>query len=179
MDGVLHKPFTIQALADCLMRLAPHQAQPGQAGTPNIVSLGERDEPSERAEEAILDPEILGQLDDMAANGRADFVNRVCGLYLDHAPKTHEDIKRALGDRDTEALGRAAHALKSMSYNIGAIRLARLAGDIERAARIDNTIIGGPQYDSFATVLAVTLDAVKSRLGENKQPARLPAAGRA
>jgi two-component system sensor histidine kinase BarA len=112
----------------------------------------------------------------MAANGRADFVSRVCGLYLDHAPKTQDALERALADRDVEAAGSAAHALKSMSYNIGAMRLARLAGDIERAARIDRRTIDKKQYEAFSKVLDLTLEAVKSRLSTDAANAERPRA---
>ena len=37
----------------------------------------------------------------------------------------------------------AAHALKSMSYNVGALRVAELALHVERWAELGNQIAGG------------------------------------
>jgi CheY-like chemotaxis protein len=183
MDGVLHKPFTMRALGQSLLKALPQRG--AQSGGPAPAEVAARDESAEthaplasaaaEQEEPILNPEILQQLEEMAANGRPDFVTRVCGLYLEHAPRTREELRQAVAGGDTESIGRAAHALKSMSYNIGATRLAKIAGRAEHIARIDNSVLSQADYDELSSTLQTTLEAIKQRLTRDAPPLRASA----
>ncbi|MGE3244969.1 MAG: ATP-binding protein [Beijerinckiaceae bacterium] len=146
MDGVLHKPFTIASMADALRGVfgdAPDRAlgsaQKSAAGPP----------PAE--EDVAIDPALIAQLREMAAAGRPDFVQRVTGLYRDHAPAALNDIKAAFEAADPEAIGKAAHALKSMSYNAGARRVAEASAELERLTRMDKQM---PERDAIARLAA-------------------------
>jgi EAL domain-containing protein (putative c-di-GMP-specific phosphodiesterase class I)/HPt (histidine-containing phosphotransfer) domain-containing protein len=112
----------------------------------------------------MIDPDMLQQLTDMAATGRGDFVERVCGLYLEHAVRTHVELEAALASEDLEAIGRAAHALKSMSYNIGARVVAEACAAIEQAARGELVPPSNEQRLAVTSALQRTLDAVRAIL---------------
>ncbi|MDE2579342.1 MAG: response regulator [Hyphomicrobiales bacterium] len=117
MDGVLHKPFTLDQLGAVL---AAHLATlETNASAPPV-------------EEPAIDPAMIDDLRRMA--GGEALVRRVVALYAAQAPQTVAEIDRAAAAGDTEALRRAAHALKSMSLNIGATTVARSALAIEQAA---------------------------------------------
>ena len=169
MDGVLHKPFTMRALGQCLMTALPQrEAALGRPEEERVrTPPAAPDQTPAGGDEPILNPEMLQQLDEMAANGRPDFVTRVCGLYLEHAPRTGEDLRVALANGDTESIGRAAHALKSMSYNIGASRLARIANRIEHGARIEQIVPSEEDYDDLSAVLQTTLEAIRGLLADS------------
>jgi len=62
-------------------------------------------------------------------------VSRVYGLYRENAPDSVVKLMDAASQGDAEGCAKAAHALKSMSFNIGATAVAELAEDIETAAR--------------------------------------------
>ena len=124
MDGVLHKPFTIATIAACL---AQHLGGGAVAASPVSAAA---------SEDAVLDEAAVAQLREMAALGRADFVQRVTGLYFEHAPEALADIRAA---SDAAALASAAHALKSMSLNIGAKQVSALTARIEANARAGET----------------------------------------
>ena len=83
----------------------------------------------------LVDPQVAAQLEAMAADGRTEFVSRVYGLYRENAPDSVVKLMDAASQGDAEGCAKAAHALKSMSFNIGATAVAELAEDIETAAR--------------------------------------------
>jgi CheY-like chemotaxis protein len=184
MDGVLHKPFTIRALGDTLQRifpapferrsshaaLSPTQRTEVASGLPSVqlppapASAAKELVAPLESEQPILDPQMLQQFEEMAAKGRSDFVSRVCNLYLSHAPQTREELAAALAAQDIESIGRSAHALKSMSFNIGAARLATIVGAMEHAARSEKTTPSEAQRVAFVTAFDETMEAVKKHL---------------
>jgi EAL domain-containing protein (putative c-di-GMP-specific phosphodiesterase class I)/signal transduction histidine kinase/CheY-like chemotaxis protein len=173
MDAVLHKPFTLQALARCLGDVVPASratasAPPAEPGPP-VPSAVEPAPPED--EPPLLDPAGLQQLDAMAEMGRDDFVARVLTLYLEHAPKAAADLARAVEDGDGAAAARAAHALKSMSYNVGAARVAAAAASLERRAKDDIGGIAALDVAALATALSETGSALQTRLGGNRAAA--------
>ncbi len=129
MDAVLHKPFTLAALAAILG---------------DFLIVGDASVAAERAVEPVaasaevsdlLDPEVQASLSAMAAGGKPDFVDRIKRLYRDNAPKAAGELVTAARTADAAAGARAAHALKSMSLNIGARAVAGLAAQMEEVAR--------------------------------------------
>jgi two-component system sensor histidine kinase BarA len=175
MDAVLHKPFTLQALARCLGDVVPASraagsAQPVEPAAPAALSVVEPSSPE--AEPPLLDSAGLQQLDAMAEMGRDDFVTRVLGLYLEHAPKAAADFSRAVEAGDGAAAARAAHALKSMSYNVGAARVAAAAAGLERRARDDVGGIAAADVAALTATLSETGSALQTRLGGNRTAAR-------
>jgi HPt (histidine-containing phosphotransfer) domain-containing protein len=77
-------------------------------------------------------------------------------LYAEHAPQSAIEIANAFAESDLERLGKAAHALKSMSLNIGARRVAAAASEIERVARHDRQ---PPSADLVADVKTLVAEA--------------------
>ena len=134
MDGVLHKPFTIAAMGECLRQWLG--APTASVGDAELVAETVVDGMTTEAEaDPVLDPALIEQLREMGRSGRSDFVQRVTGLYRQHAPVSMDEIESAHEAADLERLGAAAHALKSMSLNIGAKRVSVAAAEIEEAAR--------------------------------------------
>jgi EAL domain-containing protein (putative c-di-GMP-specific phosphodiesterase class I)/signal transduction histidine kinase/CheY-like chemotaxis protein len=130
MDGVLHKPFTLAALARTLARVLPTDTRTSGAAEEAIGAASAAPGAS-----PLIDPQTAAELAAMAANGRADFVARVARLYREHAPIAVRVMVDAAQADDRAEVARAAHGLKSMSLNIGARAVADLAGRIEAAAR--------------------------------------------
>jgi len=151
---VLHKPFTLHAMAATLAaHLSPTPVKRGGADPREIpmpaierIPLPEaRQEPPapqtspeaipEIEGDPILEPAVTRQLLDMARMGGGAAVARIYGLYLENGPPALAEIAAAVAEMDLPRTGRAAHALKSMSLSLGAQRVATLAGDLERSAR--------------------------------------------
>ncbi|WP_296165276.1 EAL domain-containing protein [uncultured Brevundimonas sp.] len=127
MDGVIHKPFSLADLQAALHRYCADHAREQSA------SVG-ASQPVE-VDETLFDPDIQADLARMAETGRKDFVERVQSLYATNAPLRMADIRNAMASDDKAAVGRAAHALKSMSLSLGARAVAGAASQLEALAR--------------------------------------------
>jgi two-component system sensor histidine kinase BarA len=168
MDGVLHKPFTIAKLAQCLsVWLAP--------GDHTEVQLASDIPASPAAEEELLDGESLAQLEAMASTSGRDFITRIIGLYFEHAPKAVDELRCAAAREEADAIARAAHSLKSMSVNVGATGLARLLSLIEGRARQDGHLPTKDEIGAVVAILAATMDALRRHFAYDPAPAEGPA----
>ncbi|UDF05018.1 EAL domain-containing protein [Asticcacaulis sp. AND118] len=153
MDAVLHKPFTLQALADILERFLPHLAVPVEGSAP------EAETPPLPIQSDWLDPTF-----DALLRGSDAFRDRVVGLYRAHAPVTLKTLVSALKDNNGQQVASGAHALRSMSLNLGARRLADLAGSIEALARQTPPALRLGDGEALADALAATLAEIDRRL---------------
>jgi PAS domain S-box-containing protein len=82
---------------------------------------------------AILDEAEATPLDP-TANLPAEAVTRITEQYFKEAPSRFSEIRTALAQRNAEALGRAAHSLKSSSRYVKADALSELSAEMERLA---------------------------------------------
>lgn len=87
-----------------------------------------------------LDPAALARLEALGGPGLA---RRIIGIFLSEAPRRLADARAALGRRDADALGLAAHALISSAGNVGAMGLAEFARQTEHEA-------GSGRWDGLA-----------------------------
>jgi EAL domain-containing protein (putative c-di-GMP-specific phosphodiesterase class I)/signal transduction histidine kinase/CheY-like chemotaxis protein/HPt (histidine-containing phosphotransfer) domain-containing protein len=170
MDDVVHKPFTIAKLAQTIAKLVPDLAA-DEPSSPQVPPA--EPDPARRSEGPVeptgldqdetplLDPEVLGQLRQMQSMGKPNFVHKVFGLYLEHAPRSVQRLLEAAATGDASECALAAHALKSMSYNIGAKRVAALAMAVETAGKAQRTVASEATRRELSDVFARTLDAIK------------------
>jgi two-component system sensor histidine kinase BarA len=153
MNGVLHKPFTLASLARTLASvMEPVWAGAGSVDAEPLEPLAG----GSSASPDLIDPVIAAELAQMADSGRADFVARVTRLYREHAPVALRTMVEAAVAGDRAETARAAHALKSMSGNIGARAVADMAGRIEAAARERD--VAPAEIESLHRRLLATLD---------------------
>jgi two-component system sensor histidine kinase BarA len=127
MDGVLHKPYSLAQLAEVFERHLH------RGGATLRSQLTERAPATEKASSALLDPAALEGLREMS--GDAALVARVARLYCATAPTHIAELREAAAAGDIRRSASAAHALKSMSLNIGARAMAASAARIEQNAR--------------------------------------------
>jgi EAL domain-containing protein (putative c-di-GMP-specific phosphodiesterase class I)/signal transduction histidine kinase/CheY-like chemotaxis protein len=156
MDGVVHKPYTLAALAQGMAEVL----QPSGYGAPQSPPAT-ADIPPSADGDGLFDASVTAELQAMAAAGRSDFVEKVRGLYRRNAPGRLADLLAAKGAGDAEQAASAAHALKSMSLNLGAIGVSRRCSEIEGAARE-----GQVPSDAVLRDLAMTLAQTLERLGQ-------------
>lgn len=157
MDGVVHKPFTLQDLSralqtHCSAFMAAAPAQSPETGTTGPVEL-------QVVQDSLFDPAVREDLARMASAGKADFVARIQSLYAEHAPDRMADLAAAWRKADADAVARAAHALKSMSLSLGARAVAEACGAIEASARSGVMTPGSPERAQ--TLLNETLAALR------------------
>ncbi|TXN01678.1 Hpt domain-containing protein, partial [Methylobacterium sp. WL122] len=106
---------------------------------------------------ALLDRETLEGLAEM---GDGAFLARVLGLYTAQAPVALAALEAAIPNGDAAVVASAAHGLKSMSANVGAIRLVGLLAAVEGRARGERAIPGTRQIAQIRAVFEETLQAL-------------------
>ncbi len=155
MSDGLAKPFTLASLAGCLSRWMSQDAgetMPSDAHRPPAVDNAALALP-------LLDPETLHAVGAFAAPGD-DLVGRIVALYRVSAPQTLARIAAAEDARDPAAAAAAAHALKSMSGNVGAMRVAALCEDVETAVEDGRPDDAWRAAHALSAALAATLEAL-------------------
>ncbi len=153
MDGVLHKPFTLAQLSDVLrthaLRVVETVGTPAEEATPAATETG-------AAPLGALDTAVLEDLRAMSGGSLA-VVSRITRLYEVQAAERLGELGEALRAGDLERLGAAAHALKSMSYNVGARNVAARAADLERAVRVEARPVAPEEIERIGADLSQTL----------------------
>lgn len=79
----------------------------------------------------ILDAEVVQRVHDLLGEKYGEMVE----IYIKGACQYVTEIERALHDRDVEAAVIPSHTLKSISKQIGAMRLSEIARDFEDSVR--------------------------------------------
>jgi CheY-like chemotaxis protein len=87
--------------------------------------------------EPVLDAE---QIADIRGLGKPKVLEHLCDLLFTGAPATLKELGAALEQGDPEAVGKAAHSLKSPVSNLGGRRLAAQLERCEVAARDEGDI---------------------------------------
>jgi two-component system sensor histidine kinase BarA len=173
MDAVLHKPFSVKKLAECIgCFLAPSATQEAD----DAIEAAHADEPAPHAsdEAALLDAETIERLVQTAQSGRRDFIDRILTLYQNHAPRVLADLRAAAERGEDIGVAAAAHSLKSMSLNMGVGRLAARLASIESAARNARAIPRPRELDELRSLLDATTSELARTFASN-EPTRLSA----
>lgn len=174
MDDYLTKPFRLQELADSLAVYLPHQEEkPGQPAGDEAVELSEKDTIShpQNFEETVsddpshapvIDDAVMDSYGEFQEDGGAELIARLLTLFLEHAPSALLDVEMMAKGRDCDALAAAAHALKSMSRNIGAVRLSEACNRLELAARAQQEL----DLEDYIPSIKDELERVNVRIAE-------------
>ncbi len=162
MDGVLHKPFTLEALGgvlhDWLADKARHVDEVATVEVHVPVVVEAAPAPAQASiDMSLFDADTLKPILAGLKNGRSDFVTRVVGLYRSHAPEAVGRMAAACRNRDAAEMTSAAHALKSMSLNLGAKAVATVAGEIEKAAREEGRVVPADVIEGIAALADRTI----------------------
>jgi two-component system sensor histidine kinase BarA len=122
MNACISKPFTLADIRNCLVHhVGGHSIDDGKEKPSAAVDTA--------AAAPIIDRSVLQSVNEIAGPGD-DLAGRVIRLFAEHAPRKL-DLLLSLPTQDVTTRPAAAHALKSMCRNIGAVRLADLCEAIE------------------------------------------------
>ncbi len=162
MEGVLHKPFTLAQLSDVIRTHATNVVETVAAVAPEPrVETSPAPAPVEESETTpILDVSVLEDLKAMSG-GTTVVVDRVTRLYETQSVDRLRELQEAMRSGDLEALGKAAHALKSMSFNVGARVVAERAAAFERAARIEQRPIEEAEMNAMGAEISTALGEIE------------------
>ena len=126
MDDYLSKPVRRQELAAALARWEVDRAEPSGEGP---ASMSEE----RGAVAAAVDPAVLTDLRQLDETGT--LLTTLISNFLDETPRLQEQMKSAVRQSDATALVEAAHKLKGSSGNLGAGRMQKLCGELQRLGR--------------------------------------------
>ncbi len=184
MDAVIHKPFTIAQLAECLADQVPQFQTPTSDRTKPEDSGQAEDTAEAGSADAIgtggaplVDPAVLAQLRIMNETKKHDFLKRVVEIYSEHAPKACDQLRQHAKANEAEACGAVAHSIKSMSLNIGAVEVAKIAADFEQAARGNAKVPEQDAIDALENMLQQTLAVLADEIEQTDGGPRVNAAG--
>jgi CheY-like chemotaxis protein/HPt (histidine-containing phosphotransfer) domain-containing protein len=158
MDDYLTKPFQLDALIAMLGRWLPSSPEASAPPRGNGAETVARVDESAAEESSLgtdgdgrptavtpkcasspIDAKTLDNLRALERQGAAGIVEKAIRYYLEDAPKLMETLREALSSADSQAVANAAHSLKASSANLGALRLAKLSSDLEKAGRAGAT----------------------------------------
>ncbi len=128
MDDYVTKPVRLDALASALRR-----CKPTSSATPNrAYGMGEA---ASYADNKIVDPHALRELREVMAESGPNAFDELVETFGAYAEEQIDVMERALAQGEPEALREAAHALRSSSGNLAAVRLRDMCRELERAAQ--------------------------------------------
>jgi CheY-like chemotaxis protein/HPt (histidine-containing phosphotransfer) domain-containing protein len=134
MDDYISKPVRIAELQNALERWGPPRAR--KTDTSLLTRAGVA------ARENLLDESILAELREMSSPDGMNIVRELVDLFLEGAPQRIAQINQAV--TDPAKLAFQAHALKSMSLNLGAKRIVEICQKLEELGRA-GTVVGVPE----------------------------------
>jgi len=131
MDDFVSKPISLEALRQALEHYQPHQEPRAAVDARPSAREGREAPPGEEP----IDPAVWRELVDLVGSEGEAAVAELVDLYLEDAMQRVGAIVRALPTGDAAKIGTAAHALRSPSASLGALRLAAFCRDVEDALR--------------------------------------------
>ncbi len=162
MDDYLSKPVTIEQLRDMLIKVQGKLVvgEPASNETPRL----------ETPDIAVLDEGVLMQvLESLDMVEDFPAASEFLMTYVQECNECLVTLNRAFESGDQEVFVRAAHTLKGMSAQVGALRLAHAAAEIEEQGQNGHIhrVIGDVQHlqDEY-TLVQQALDDLLARLSQ-------------
>lgn len=81
----------------------------------------------------VLDQKIISGLLSLCEQRTYDLLGQLVDIFCTETPQLIEDLQHFLAKNDQESAKKVAHAIKSSSGSIGAMRLQELSGRIEKS----------------------------------------------
>jgi signal transduction histidine kinase/ActR/RegA family two-component response regulator len=134
MDDYISKPVRIAELQNALERWGPPRARKTDTSFLSRSTALSR--------ENLLDESILAELREMSSSDGVNIIRELVDLFLEGAPQRIAQINESLADPPKLAF--QAHALKSMSLNLGAKRIVEICQQLEELGRTGN-VAGAPE----------------------------------
>jgi signal transduction histidine kinase/CheY-like chemotaxis protein/HPt (histidine-containing phosphotransfer) domain-containing protein len=131
MDDYLTKPFSRDQLAAVLERWLCGEVAEEVSAPARTPDAEKRD--------VVIDSGVIDMLRSLGDGGESSVLSRVLRAYFESSVQHVAALRDALGGGHLDAARKAAHALKSDSAQVGAMRLSELCREIEaRCARSES-----------------------------------------
>ncbi len=173
MNARVLKPFTMEALTNCIAEWC----------TPDgAVSLPEVSVPPEATDETVqqtqaapaelpvLDPVIINNLREIAGDMGDDMLDRLFSIYRDNAPAALQNLQDECKGGDLIKIAGAAHALKSMSGNVAATRLASICDELEQQASAGDNNNTSTLFKKIKVEFSLVMDELEDNSQSDDAP---------
>jgi PAS domain S-box-containing protein len=168
MNDFLSKPVLLDSLVDCLVRY-------GKAHHPDKMvllsqTLTPTSAPMVSTPAPLLDREILDGIRTMAGTDADTLLLELIDNFREDANHTLKQLHRAIQHREGNTIRQQAHALRSMSLNLGALALGNLCQDLELH---HHKLSPSDQQTTLAAIehlYAEVMVALKSHISMNSHP---------
>lgn len=124
MNDLVVKPFTIQSIESCLGKWLVDDAVEWADFDNGNLMLSHHDHD-------VFDVSLLDNLKEICGESFDATLLQLHNLYMDSSPATFVSLEEAVAKGDLQKINQAAHALKSMSINIGANKLGSACNELE------------------------------------------------
>lgn len=114
----------------------------------------------------VIDESVLDEIREMSGEQSHSLIENIVELYLQKSPELIDDIHDGVRQGDADQLFRAAHALKSSSANIGAVRVSEAARQLEKLGRENLLEHVYPHIDRLMEAYEQVRLTLKGRVGE-------------
>ncbi len=123
IDNYIAKPFDVDHLRNIL-----------QYGLENRKKMAALAGEEPKIEAAPVDPNLDYRVGIQRVGGDSENYKELLNDFIQELPEKMENLRTLFGDRDMEGLYRAAHNLKGVSANLGALQLSEHARRLEKRA---------------------------------------------
>ena len=182
MDDYLTKPYTHAELEAILVNALANTAQKAITDEPAAEEYNDKAakivnapiktqktiQPA-RNEFGPIDFSTLDTLRSLQQPGQPDIVKKIIRTYLDEAPPLLKKLAAAETAHDTTVLFQAAHALKSSSFNVGALELAQHCKDLEAIGRDGSTAGITPLMCAIESTYRKSANQLQQELDRNDE----------
>jgi signal transduction histidine kinase/ligand-binding sensor domain-containing protein/DNA-binding NarL/FixJ family response regulator/HPt (histidine-containing phosphotransfer) domain-containing protein len=133
------------------------------SGTGASEQLSQESMPTEQQDDRdypTLHVETLDSIVNLSPTRDLALFDRLYTAYREQLQDALPRLKAWVGNNDTQTLYDRAHAIKSMSVNIGAIAVADLAGRFEQNDAAEKQPLRSEDYDALEQLVAQTLHEI-------------------
>jgi signal transduction histidine kinase/ligand-binding sensor domain-containing protein/CheY-like chemotaxis protein/HPt (histidine-containing phosphotransfer) domain-containing protein len=136
MDHYLTKPFSISELTKVLQSFLSHPGLTGRKQSPTNINAGESPEKKNRSHNSQSKAEILNfsaleNILEVERQTNKPLLKTVFEGFASQMEEKLQEIEIDFEEKNIEQLSKTAHAIKSMSANIGAKKVRALSAEIE------------------------------------------------
>ncbi|MGD0961034.1 MAG: EAL domain-containing protein, partial [Methylomonas sp.] len=135
IDDYLSKPFNKPQLQRLLHKWLADKPGSRAAPAPKNAAGADRETIMPPSGFSVLNPDMLASLRKIITNSGETLLDKAIGMFLHSAPKTYNDLRIALSNRNLETLRNIAHGFKSVCANLGADELSACCAAIENLAK--------------------------------------------
>ncbi len=172
MNARVLKPFTMELLTNCIAEWCENKSALPAMNLKDSKNSATSTPVDVEGGQPVLNPAVLNSLREISGDMGDAMLDRLFSIYRENAPDALHNLDAACNTGDLIKISGAAHALKSMSGNIAASRLATICEHLEQqsAAGVSKNVsaLQAAIGNEFVLVMDEIAAADKPVLSETK-----------